>query len=61
MKKCAKAMFDKDIEAFVVYVALLTLKMIIHSARKAQSALLIAKKVTTLTKYADFANIFLKK
>ena len=38
----------------------LTLKMIIYSAQDAQIALLLAKKVTILTKYTDFANVFSK-
>ena len=39
----------------------LWLKITIHLARKIQIALLFVKKVTILTKYLDFANIFLKK
>ena len=35
--------------------------MIIYPARKAQIALLIAKKITVPAKYVDFANKFLKK
>ena len=45
----------------MVHVAFLTSKMSIHLARKSQIALLIAKKVTVLAKYSDFANIFSKK
>ena len=52
---------DRNIEAFVVYMISFTLKMTIYSAYKAQIALLITKKVIILAKYADFANIFLKK
>ena len=33
----------------------------IHSARKAQFALLLTKEVTVQTEYSDFANVFLKK
>ena len=35
--------------------------MTIYPAEKVQIALLLAKKVTILVKYLDFANIFLKK
>ena len=35
--------------------------MPIHSAKKTQIVLLIAKKVKTLTKYLDFLNNFLEK
>lgn len=35
--------------------------MLIYPARKAQIALLVAKKITILAKYLDFANMFLKK
>ena len=36
-------------------------KMTIHLAQEAQIALLLAKKVTVLVKYSDFADIFWKK
>ena len=54
---------DENIEAFVVYVNSLSLgsKMTIHLAGKAQIALLLAKKVTVLAKYLDFADVFLKE
>ena len=35
--------------------------MTIYPARKAQLALLLAKKVTMPTKYSDFADVFLEK
>ena len=57
----AKAALDKNIEVFIVHMALPTSKMIIHPARKAQIAFLIAKKVTIPAKYSDFAGIFLKE
>ena len=60
-KECPKAVLNENIKAFVVYVSSLELKMIIHQARKAQLALLLAKKVTVLAKYSDFANMFLEK
>ena len=52
---------DEKVEIFVVYVAFLTLKMTIHSASKAQIALLLIKEVTVLEKYLDFNNVFSKK
>ena len=47
----------------MVYIGSLSLKlkMTIHLAKKAQIALLFAKKVTVTTKYSDFADVFLKK
>ena len=44
-----------------MYVSSLGLKMTIHPARKAQLALLLAKKVTVPTKYSDFADVFSEK
>ena len=49
---------DKNIKAFVVHVSSLGSKMTIHPAKEAQLALLLAKKVTILVKYSDFANVF---
>ena len=60
-KEFAKTALDKNIEAFVVHVSSLGLKIIIHSVRKAQMALLLAKKITVLIEYPDFANMFLKE
>ena len=45
----------------MVHVSSLRLKMIIYPARKAQMALLLAKKIIVLAKCFDFANVFLKK
>ena len=52
---------DENIETFVIYVTILTSKMIIYLAQKAQIVLFIAKKITVLAKYLDFANVFLKE
>ena len=52
---------DENIEAFVMYVSSLELRITIHPAKKALMALLLAKKVTVLGKYSDFANVFLEK
>ena len=60
-KEFAKAALDKNVETFVVHVSSLGSKMTIHPARKAQLALLLAKKVTVLAKYSDFADIFLEE
>ena len=60
-KEFAKVELDENIKAFMVHVSCLGSKMTIHSARKAQLALLLAKKVTVLAKYLDFADVFLKK
>ena len=62
-KVFAKATLDKNVKAFVVHVGCLSLglKMTIYLAWEAQIASLLAKKVTVLVKYADFANVFLKE
>ena len=56
-------MLDENDEAFVVHVSSLSLKskMSIYPARKAQIALLIAKKVIILAGYSNFTDVFLKK
>ena len=60
-KEFAKAALDENIEAFVVHVSSLRLRMNIHPARKAQLALLLIKKVTVPVEYSDFADVFLEK
>ena len=63
-KKFAKAMLDKNIEAFMIHISSLSLrlKMTIYLAKKAQIASLLVKKVTIiLAKYLDFADAFSKK
>ena len=59
-KEFAKAELDKHVEIFVMHVIFL-LTMAIYLARKAQIALLIAKKGKIATKYSDFSDIFLEK
>ena len=53
-------MLDKHVKTFVVHVTSL-LTMLIHPAREAQIALLVAKKVKILTKYSDFSDVFLEE
>ena len=60
-KKFAKTAFNKNFEAFVLHVSSLKSRMSIHPARNAQLALLLTQKVTVLTKYSDFVDVFLKK
>ena len=60
-KEFAKAALNENIEALVVHVRSLRSKITIHLAKKAQLALLLAKKVTVPTKYSDFADVFLEK
>ena len=60
-KKFAKPALDENVEAFVVHVSSLGLRMPIHLARKAQLSLLLAKEVTVPTEYLDFADVFLEK
>lgn len=45
----------------ITSISLKKSKISIYLARKAQIALLIAKKIKILTKYLNFNNVFLKK
>lgn len=60
-KKFVKTALNKNVEAFVVYIAFLLSKILIYPTWTAQIALLLAKKVTILTEYLDFTNVFSKK
>ena len=60
-KEFAKAALDENIEAFVMYVSSLGSRISIYLARKARLALPLTEKVTVLTKYVDFADVFLEK
>lgn len=58
-KKFAKAELDENVKAFVVHITFLSLSsMIIHLAREAQIALLLAKEVKISSKYLDFLDVF---
>lgn len=48
-------------KVFVIYLAYIGRKMLIHLACEAQIALLVAEKVTIPAKYLDFADVFSKK
>ena len=52
---------DENVEAVVMHVSSLGLRMTINQTREAQLALLLAKEVIIPTKYLDFANVFSKK
>lgn len=53
---------DENIKTFVIYVNSLNLgSKMINPARKAHIAQILTKKVTMPSKYANFANVFLKK
>lgn len=60
-KEFAVVALDPGKEVFVIYIAYLKAKILIHPIQKAQITLLLAKKVIVLTKYSDFANVFSKK
>lgn len=62
-KKFVPAVLDPSKKAFILYIAYLglDLKISIHLAWKAQIALLVAKKVTVLAKYMDYADVFSKE
>lgn len=60
-KEPAAAVLDPDEEAFVVYVAPLTLKMSISPAGKPRSPCCSSKKsLPSPSKYSDFINVFLR-
>ena len=53
---------DENVEAFVVHVTSLSLNsMLIHPAREAQIASLIAEEVKIPTNYSDFLDVFSEK
>lgn len=54
---------DPNQEAFVGYIAIVTLKLNIHSSHQAQIVLLKTKKVSVIipAEYSNFANIFPEK
>ena len=54
-------MLDENLEPFLVYVYSMKLKITIYPVIEVHIALLLAKKVTILAKYLDFADVFLKK
>ena len=60
-KESAKAELNENFKAFVFHVAFFTSKMTIYPARKAQIALLFAKKVNIPKEYSDFTVVFSKK
>ena len=60
-KEFAKAVLDENIEAFVVHVSSLELRMSIHLAREAQLASLLTEEVTVPVEYLNFANVFSEK
>ena len=60
-KEFAKGALDGNIKHFMVHISFLRLRMTIDPARKAQMALLLAKKVTIPVEYSDFADMFLEK
>lgn len=48
-------------KSFVVYIAYLDRKILIYLTSNVQTTFLMAEKVTVLTEYLDFTNIFSKK
>ena len=59
-KQSVKAVLDKYFKACIFYIASFILEIIIHLVYRAQIASLLAKKVTILAKFLDFADVFLK-
>ena len=60
-KKCAKVALNKNVEAFILHMASLILKMTIHLAWKAKIALLLVENITITVICVDLADIFLEK
>ena len=60
-KEFAAAALAPEEEALVVHVAYLGAKMVMHPARKAQVALLLAKEVSVPEEYVDFSDVFSKE
>lgn len=59
-KKFAIAALMPDREIFVIYMAYLVAKMSIYLAQELLIALLLAKEIYILKKYADFLDVFSK-
>lgn len=59
--KFAEVALDKNDIAFMIYISILTAKMMIYLITIAQISLLLLEKVIILAKYSDFTNIFGKK
>lgn len=53
-------MLNKNIKTFIIYVIFLSFNLI-NLFKKAQISLLLIKKITILSKYLDFFNIFLEE
>ena len=61
-KKFAKTALDKNVEPFIIHVIFFSINLMpMHLAQKAQTALLLTKKIKILTKYLDFLDVFLGK
>lgn len=60
-KKIAIVILDLSKDDFIIYMAYLSAKMLIHLAWKTWKVLLLIKKIIILIKYLNFAKIFLKK
>ena len=61
-KEFTKAILNKNIEAFIVYMTSFNFNLIpIYLAKEAQIVLLVAKKVKILIKYLDFSDVFFKE
>lgn len=57
-KTFAIAALASNKEGFIIYIAYLRSKMSIYTACKAQVALLLAKNISVLEKYANFLDVF---
>lgn len=60
-KEFIAAVLDQEEEVFVVYIVCFGTKMTVYLTQKIQIVLLIAKEVTILEEYSDFADIFSEK
>lgn len=61
-KEFAKAILEKNVEVFVVYVSSFCFSLTsIHLTRKLSISLLFIKKIMIPIKYSNFSNVFFKK
>lgn len=61
-EKIAKAVLEKDVEVFVLYISSPSLNsMTIYPTQKAQMNSLFTNEVTILIESVNFANVFSKK
>lgn len=61
LKKFAATALVLNKKAFVVHMAYLVAKILIHPIQKAQITLLLHQKISVMNEYTDFSDIFSQK